>query len=585
MQIHYFIFCLSLLVPSLANAQKIYEFNLSQTDEILLNKLNFHQGDSSHWSDPNYNDTNWQVVLRQDLSEISESIYWLRAKIVLSGNSNEYDFIQISILNLTNAYKVYWDGKEILTNGKIGVSAEDEKLGFSYATRKLKPGEVKEGEHTLAVRVSNFNKMLKSRQGFIRFGYSSIREKAIQSELNQIILFTGGYSIAVLFTLMLFIGNNKYKAYLFLLFSFLLILIFYAKVYFQITTRLPVNYYNYLLLSNFLILLAQSLVSVAFILYLFEISRKYLHLIVFAIIVVICNWIDLIFPVIDYHAINALESMYSIGLLIVPIRKIKPGSKLALIGYTQLFLLYVYFYLYVISPTFRIIDPTILFLIGVFIFWYCLITAVGQKIKYQNKLYEEFRLHSLRLETDLLRKSIQPHFIINTLASIRSLIKRKPDDAEKLINALAAEYRLINKISSEKEIPISQEIELCESHLELMGYRLEAKYELIKENIDYSLKVPPLLFHTLIENGLTHAFNPKEDGKFWLTFNKTNNFYEYRLLNNGSLLKENQNENEIEEGTGIKYVKTRLEERYPNKWQLTYGMKNDLWEVVIKISE
>jgi LytS/YehU family sensor histidine kinase len=189
------------------------------------------------------------------------------------------------------------------------------------------------------------------------------------------------------------------------------------------------------------------------------------------------------------------------------------------------------------------------------------------------------------LETDLLRKSIQPHFIINTLASIRSLIKRKPDDAEKLINALAAEYRLINKISSEKEIPISQEIELCESHLELMGYRLEAKYEFIKEKIDYSRKVPPLLFHTLIENGLTHAFIPKEDGKFWLTFHKANNFLEYKLFNNGSLLKEDLNQNEIEEGTGIKYIKTRLEERYPNKWQMNYGMKNNLWEVVIKISE
>lgn len=565
--------------------QQTYNFNLSLPEEFSLTKLNYQKGDSARWSAPDYDDKNWEIIERKDLSEIPDSIYWLRAQINLSGNLNEYDFLQITFLNLPNAFEVYWDGKLILSNGLVGISVNSEESGFSIEMRKLKPEEVKVGEHILAVRVSNFQKILKSDFGFIMFGYSSKREGAIQSEINQSVLFIGGYSIAVLFTFMLFIGNNRYKAYLFLLFSFLLILIFYAKAYFQITARIPINYYNYLLLSNFLILLAQSLVSVAFILYVFEISKKYLHLLVFTGIVVICNWLDLIFPVIDYHAINAFESIYSIGLLIVPVRKMKPGSNLVLIGYTQLFILYLYFYLYVTNPAFRIIQPNILFLIGVFIFWYCLITAVGQKIKYQNKLYEEFRLHSLRLETDLLRKSIQPHFIINTLASIRSLIKRKPDDAEKLINALAAEYRLINKISAEKEIPISQEIELCESHLELMGYRLEAKYELIKEKIDYSLKVPPLLFHTLIENGLTHAFNPKEDGIFWLIFHKENNLLEYRLLNNGSLLKENQNQNEIEEGTGIKYVKTRLEERYPNKWQLNYGMKNNLWEVVIKISE
>ena len=565
--------------------QQTYNFNLSLPEEFSLIKLNFQNGDSAQWVDPGYDDKNWEIIARKNLSEKNSDIYWLRARINLSGEFAEFDFLQISILNLANAFEVYWDGKIILTNGKVGKSADDEEPGFSFAMRKLKPTDVIEGEHTLAVRVSNFKRMLKSDFGYIIFGYASKRQEAIQSGINQSILFVGGYSIAVLFTFMLFIGNNRYKAYLFLLFSFFLILIFYAKAYFQITARIPINYFNYLLLSNFLILLAQSLVSVAFILYVFEISRKYLYLLIFVGIVVLCNLLDLIFPIIDYHAVNAIETIFSIGLLIVPTRQTEPGAKLVLIGFSQLFFLYLYFYLYVINPSFRIIDPNILFLIGLYIFWYCLITAVGQKIRYQNKLYEEFRLHSLRLETDLLRKSIQPHFIINTLASIRSLIKRKPNDAEKLINALASEYRLINKISAEKEIPISQEIALCEYHLELMGYRLEAKYELIKENIDFSLKVPPLLFHTLIEIGLTHAFKPKEDGKFWLTFLRANNFLEYKLVNNGSLLKENQNENEIDEGTGIKYVKTRLEERYPNKWQLNYGMKNDLWEVVIKISE
>ncbi|MEW6194928.1 MAG: histidine kinase [Bacteroidota bacterium] len=582
----YSILFLILFYPSFSISQSVYNLDLSQQKGIFFNNWSYREGDSIIWTSPDYNDNKWQVITRKDIVENTDNIYWLRTKINLSGNLAELDFLQISIINLANAFEVYWDGKIILTNGKIGKSADDEEIGFSFSIKKLKPAEVKEGEHTLAVRVSNFQKIPKSDFGFIAFGYASTRQEAIQSELNQVILFVGGYSIAVLFTFMLFIGNNKYKAYLFLLFSFLLILIFYAKAYFQITVRMPINYFNYLLLSNFLILLAQSIVSVAFILYVFEISWKYLLLLIFAVVVIICNLLGLIFPIIDYHAINLIETIYSIGLLVLPTKKTKPGAKLVLIGYAQLFFLYFYFYLYVINPAFRIIDPNILFLIGLFIFWYCLITAVGQKIKYQNKLYEEFRLHSLRLETDLLRKSIQPHFIINTLASIKSLTKRKPDDADKLINALAAEYRLINKISSEKEIPISQEIELCESHLELMGYRLEAKYELIKQNIDYSLKVPPLVFHTLIENGLTHAFKPKEDGKFWLTFNRANNFIEYKLLNNGSLLqeKQNQDENEIEEGTGVKYIKARLEESYPGKWQLNYGLKDNLWEVVIKIT-
>ena len=174
---------------------------------------------------------------------------------------------------------------------------------------------------------------------------------------------------------------------------------------------------------------------------------------------------------------------------------------------------------------------------------------------------------------------------MNTLASIRSLAKRRPEDAERLINALAAEFRIINAVASEREIGIRQEIELCEQHLQVMGYRWEARYTFIKENIDNSLTVPPLIFHTLIENGLTHAFNPKENGTFRLSVKKENNCVEYTLQNDGSLLEAigKSPQKEVEEGTGIKYVKTRLEERYPGQWQLGYGLVDSHWEVVITI--
>ena len=40
---------------------------------------------------------------------------------------------------------------------------------------------------------------------------------------------------------------------------------------------------------------------------------------------------------------------------------------------------------------------------------------------------------------------------------------------------------------------------------------------------------------------------------------------------------------EIEEGLGFSYIKARLEESYPGKWNIEYGLKNGFWETCIKI--
>jgi len=44
-----------------------------------------------------------------------------------------------------------------------------------------------------------------------------------------------------------------------------------------------------------------------------------------------------------------------------------------------------------------------------------------------------------------------------------------------------------------------------------------------------------LIIHTLIENGLTHAYEPGEDGTFRLEVHGDGRRLEFRLTNDGSL--------------------------------------------------
>ena len=89
----------------------------------------------------------------------------------------------------------------------------------------------------------------------------------------------------------------------------------------------------------------------------------------------------------------------------------------------------------------------------------------------------------------------------------------------------------------------------------------------------------------MIENGLTHAFDPAEDGNFFLECIKEADRIRYILINDGSLVKELKDLSNkiIEEGYGLKYVRTRLQENYPDKWKLTYGPDNGFWRIEFSI--
>ena len=159
---------------------------------------------------------------------------------------------------------------------------------------------------------------------------------------------------------------------------------------------------------------------------------------------------------------------------------------------------------------------------------------------------------------------------MNTLTNIISLIENDPETSIRLIEALSIEFYSMNEISDKKLIPIKQEIRLCNSYLSVMSIRNDVAYEF---NLDFdceTLMVPPAIIHTLIENGVTHG--DSIDGKviFTLIAKETKDQIQLDLEVTGGFKKGAQ----LIEGTGIKYVKSRLEESFSNRWTMKYGATN-----------
>ncbi|MDD7913981.1 histidine kinase [Polaribacter ponticola] len=203
-----------------------------------------------------------------------------------------------------------------------------------------------------------------------------------------------------------------------------------------------------------------------------------------------------------------------------------------------------------------------------------------QRIAYENSLVQ-----STRLKLELLKKSIQPHFLMNTLTSLIDWVEEAPDKGVLFIEALAIEFDLLNQFENETLIPISQEIELCKSHISIMKYRKEIDYVWEDEGIDKNVKqvIPPAVIHTLLENSITHCLpSYKNILRFKLIANTTKEKQEYTFLTFGKIRNKQKN---TSDGTGFKYIKARLTESYGKNWAFTSETANYGWKNTITIQK
>jgi len=199
----------------------------------------------------------------------------------------------------------------------------------------------------------------------------------------------------------------------------------------------------------------------------------------------------------------------------------------------------------------------------------------------QDQLTLEEERHARRkIEMNLLKTIIQPHFLMNSLNTLVGLIWESPKKASDMIVALGAEVRNILEIPDVKEVTLSKELEFCSAYLKIMSLRLEENYALTTEGINGDETVPPLLFHTLIENAFTHAKGNYTGLKFHLRKELTSNSLLYTFSSTSSD-KNSTPSNRI--GIGTKYIQTALEEFAPGRWTVDQFYENGFWVVKVEV--
>lgn len=114
---------------------------------------------------------------------------------------------------------------------------------------------------------------------------------------------------------------------------------------------------------------------------------------------------------------------------------------------------------------------------------------------------------------DALQARIRPHFLFNTLNTIASLLKTRPDDAEQAVLDLADLLRTGLKTNATHTL--GEELELVRGYLRIESQRLGDRLRIdwqIDASLPLSQTVPALLVQPLVENAIVHGIARLPDG-------------------------------------------------------------------------
>jgi hypothetical protein len=117
-------------------------------------------------------------------------------------------------------------------------------------------------------------------------------------------------------------------------------------------------------------------------------------------------------------------------------------------------------------------------------------------------------------ELRVLKSQINPHFLFNSLNTLRALIHQDPERARDAVTLLADILRAALTINTHPTITLRQELETLRSYLALEQLRYEERLR-IHWSIDpdtLDCRLPPSVLQTLVENALKHGIAARIGG-------------------------------------------------------------------------
>lgn len=181
---------------------------------------------------------------------------------------------------------------------------------------------------------------------------------------------------------------------------------------------------------------------------------------------------------------------------------------------------------------------------------------------------EEAQREAQRMELQMLRAQLDPHFLFNSLNGISAEIHPHPDVATEMIGELADYLRYSLDHRKQPVARLSTELDAMTAYLRIERARFGDR---LLFNVDASpaarmRRVPSFLLQPLVENAVKHGLERSADGlAISLEARVDGHLLEIIVGNSGSLVPPAANHR----GLGLETLRRRLELHYPQRHHFT----------------
>lgn len=198
----------------------------------------------------------------------------------------------------------------------------------------------------------------------------------------------------------------------------------------------------------------------------------------------------------------------------------------------------------------------------------------------QNKLEKANKL-AIKAQLNALRYQLNPHFLFNSLSTLRGVISENPALAKQMIGKLSSFLQYTLSQSDLNEVPLKTEIEGVKSYLDIekirFGDSLIVKYLIDPMAEDYPF--PAFILNPIVENAVKYGYDTSP-GTLEIKI-----LAEVKQDKSLSVIVENtgkwvERDKKSESSTGLSNVKKRLELMYHD---YSFNIVKTDYSVIIKI--
>ena len=156
----------------------------------------------------------------------------------------------------------------------------------------------------------------------------------------------------------------------------------------------------------------------------------------------------------------------------------------------------------------------------------------------------------------LLQVQIEPHFLFNSLASVKLLYEKEPGAGRALLRHLRDYLRVAIPRARVRETRLGEEVALARSFLEIFQVRMGPRLRMgiqVPAGLESAL-VPPLMVGTLVENAIKHGLAPRASGgAVSITARRDGDFLDVTVKDDGVGFRAQSGP-----GTGLANIRARL---------------------------